>query len=279
MSVEFFLDKISSLSEGILFSTGVGSGQISFMSQMRFTFFILSLCLGMSLSKAEEPEQLSPRQQAWVDAVYNAGIIVDPTGATRVQVLIPHHSQWGGTYDAWKDAWLFPQADGKDPVYLSTTGLSIPNELQKEVRTVPFALACRARILSSTLNPHDLGLDTDRVEETLAKMVEGADDDHPYTLAAWLAKTGEINLAKELFQKRRAKLGPLDLDEFKESLAHSHYMDMVDAFVNHNDTEAERQMVWLKQRFPAQYIVERRLFEQEFSRRKKNRPLSAGDER
>jgi len=231
---------------------------------------LITLACGciLPLLHGEEEHHLPPSQQAWVDAVFEAGLIVDPTGATRVQVLIPHFSQWGGTYDTWRDAWMFPQPNGQDPVFLTTSGLPIPKEDQKEYRQVPFAFACRARVLSDTLRNHHLEQDAELIEDIVSQMIPGAAVDHPLTLAAWLVKKGDLSLANVFFQKHRTQLKPNDLDEFKHSLAYPHFLDMVDAFVNHNDAEAERQAKWLKQKFPNQYVVERKLLESEFSRRR-----------
>ncbi|GEM_PF-3233531 len=235
---------------------------------MHLKYLPYVLCGLLPFLKAEEVEGLSPRQQAWVDAVFEAGVIVDPIGATRVMVLTPRHFASGNTHDHWKEAWLFPAKDGNKATIVGTSGIPIPKERQKDVRTVSFLQACRAKLVASILYEHDLKEDDWLVDTTLRGMQEGARWDDPYILAAWLTRRGEVDLAKQLFEYGYKFLDMTDLNDVTEEVAASVKLDMIHAYAARDDKEAERQAAWLKERFPHYAKAQRTRVEKELTRRK-----------
>jgi hypothetical protein len=200
---------------------------------------MLSLSFQCDTSAGGGKKGLSADDKAFLDGLMK-DFLFDPRGAQRVSVKVVVRSVWGGDAEGWSEGWLVRSKDG-DRVHF-TDGWSIPAPGEEGIKMVDFIAACKIRYAPPAKKDvkdkeDDPFGDRDDVFRRMRETAVGAVRDADLTLAAWLYRLGEEELASHaLAAARKDKEDPRT--NLRADLAWVAFAGMVHAYMVRADEEA-----------------------------------------
>ena len=183
---------------------------------------------------AEKEPPLSADDKKLLDGLLKEPLF-DPKGAQRVRVKVVVRSVWAGQGEDEREGWLVAAAKDKPARVYFTDGDSVAAPHEKEMTKVDFVAACRKRYAEEL--KEDKGEPDDKVFREMRRTALGLTGEDDLTLAAWLYRLGEEELAaKALARARQGKGDPRE--RLRDGLAWSAFAGLVHAYMVRADEEA-----------------------------------------